>query len=291
MPVTKAFRRAASRAATFAAAFAAAPALAQTYGRAAPGQAWFQPPVTQVARDTQWFHDWVLMPVITVISLFVLALLVYVAWRFSEKRNPTPSKTTHNTMIEVLWTVVPVLILVFMAVPSFRLLSEQMVEPPADLVVKVTGNQWYWSYEYPKALGGFSFDSNIVPSDKLTAQQKADGLEYLAVDNEAVVPVGKVVRLDITADPNGVIHSFTVPSFGVRMDAVPGRLNETWFKADRPGTYYGQCSKLCGKNHAFMPIAFRVVTDAEFQAWVAQAKQKFADAAPAESPVRLAAAR
>ena len=290
--MTTAFRRVIARAACFAFGLAAAPAFAQTYGRAAPDQMWFQPPVTEVARQTQWFHDWILMPIITGISVFVLALLIYVAWRFNEKRNPVPSKTTHNTTIEVAWTIIPVLILIVMAIPSFRLLNLQMVEPPADLVMKVKGNQWYWSYEYPKSLGGFSFDSNIVPSDKLTAQQKKDGLEYLAVDNQAVVPVGKVVRLDITADPNGVIHSFVVPSFGVRMDAVPGRLNETWFKADRTGVYYGQCSKLCGKSHAYMPIAFRVVTDAEFQAWVAHAKQKYAYAAPAApAAVRIAAAR
>jgi cytochrome c oxidase subunit II len=253
-------------------------------GHAVPNQIGLQPPVTEVGRYIEWFHNDLLMPIITVISLFVLALLLYAVWRFDEKVNPTPSKTTHNTMIEVVWTVLPVLILVIIAVPSFRLLTLELVIPPADMTMKVTGSQWHWNYTYPKDAGGFNFDSYM----KEEADLKPGDLRLLAVDNEAVVPVNKIVKLEVTSAD--VIHSFIIQSFGIRVDAVPGRNNETWFKAEREGVYYGQCSKICGKDHAFMPIAFRVVSDDAYKAWLADAKKKFAAAdgatqfAAAETP-------
>ena len=209
------------------------------------------------------FHD-LLLVIITVITLFVLGLLITVIVKFNAKANPVPSRTTHNTLIEVAWTLIPVLILVSIAVPSFRLLFEELDIPKADLTVKATGKQWYWSYAYPDN-GKFEFDS-------LLAKDKQPRL--LGVDNELVVPVNKIVRVQVTGAD--VIHSFAVPAFGIKIDAIPGRLNETWFKATRTGMFYGQCSELCGKDHAFMPIAVRVVTDQEFAAWVETAKKKFA---------------
>jgi cytochrome c oxidase subunit 2 len=210
-----------------------------------------------------WFHNF-LTVLITVITLFVLALLVIVVVKFNARANPVPSRTTHNTLIEVAWTLIPVLILVSIAVPSFRLLFEELDIPKADLTIKATGKQWYWSYAYPDN-GKFEFDS-------LLAQDKQPRL--LGVDNEMVVPVNKVIRVETTGAD--VIHSFAVPAFGIKIDAIPGRLNETWFKATKTGMFYGQCSELCGKDHAFMPIAVRVVSDQEFAAWVETAKKKFA---------------
>ncbi|WP_246731410.1 cytochrome c oxidase subunit II [Methylocapsa sp. S129] len=263
-----------------AASMAASAAWAAGYGLAEPGQIGFQEAVTPIARDIHWFHDDLLMPIITLISLFVLALLAYVIWKFNEKANPTPSKTTHNTLVEVAWTIIPVIILVIIAIPSFRLLTDELVIPPADVTVKVTASQWHWAYEYPKDQGGgFSFES-YMKDDKDIKPENGD-VRLLSVDNEAVVPVNKTVVLQITAVD--VIHSFIVQSFGVRVDAVPGRLNETWFKADREGVYYGQCSKLCGKDHAFMPIVFRVVSEEKYQAWLGDAKKKFAAASSAVS--------
>ena len=196
----------------------------------------------------------------------MLALLIIVMIRFNARSNPTPSRTTHNTAVEIAWTVVPVVILIFIAVPSFKLLFKQLDLPPADLTVKATGNQWFWSYTYPDN-GNFEFNSILVPDDKLKPGQP----RLLTVDNELVVPVNKNVRVQtIGAD---VIHSFAVPSFGIKIDAVPGRLNDTWFKATSEGRFHGQCSELCGKDHAFMPITVRVVNDAEFTAWVAQEKK------------------
>ena len=256
-------------------------AMAAVAGHAVPDQIGLQVPVTEVARYIEWFHNDLLMPIITIISLFVLALLLYAVWRFDEKTNPTPSKTTHNTMIEVVWTVLPVLILVIIAVPSFRLLTLELVIPPADMTMKVTGSQWHWNYTYPKDAGGFNFNSYM----KETADLKPGDLRLLAVDNEAVVPVNKIIKLEVTSAD--VIHSFIIQSFGIRVDAVPGRNNETWFKAEREGVYYGQCSKICGKDHAFMPIAFRVVSDDAYKAWLADAKKKFASA---DSATQLAAA-
>jgi cytochrome c oxidase subunit 2 len=205
-----------------------------------------------------------LLIVITVITLFVTALMVIAMLRFNARANPVPSKTTHNTMIEVAWTIIPVLILVGIAVPSFRLLFEQLDIPKADLTVKATGKQWYWSYTYPDN-GKFEFDS-LMSHDKQP--------RMLAVDNELVVPVNKVVVVHVTGAD--VIHSFGVPAFGIKVDAIPGRLNETWFKATKTGMFYGQCSELCGRDHAFMPIAVRVVSEQDFAAWVETAKKKFA---------------
>jgi cytochrome c oxidase subunit II len=245
------------------------------YGHALPGQLGFQKAVTPIAREIHWFHNVLLMPIITVISLFVLGLLIYVIWRFNEKVHPVPSKTTHNTLIEVTWTIAPVAILVVIAIPSFRLLTNELVNPPADVTIKVTGEQWHWAYEYPKDQGGgFSFESYLKPDDQLKPEN--GDIRLLSVDNEVVLPAHKNIVLQVTAAD--VIHSFVIQSFGVRVDAVPGRLNETWFNADREGVYYGQCSKLCGKDHAFMPIVFRIVSDEKYQAWLADAKKKFAAA-------------
>ena len=242
---------------------------------AAPNQMGMIAANSTVADDMHFFHNGLLLPVIIAISLFVLALLIYVIFKFNETANPTPSRTTHHTGLEVAWTAIPLMILVVLAIPSFRHLTKQLSLPPTDMTVKVTGKQWYWTYTYPKeANGGFEFDSNRLDQDKLAAGK----MRLLDVDNEAVVPVGKAVRLQITADAVGVIHSFTIPALGVRMDAVPGRLNESWFRADREGIFYGQCSKLCGKDHAYMPIAFRVVSEKAYAAWLADAKKKFASA-------------
>ncbi len=257
-------------------------ALAQT-GQPAPWQMNFQTPVTNIAQDVVSFHN-LLLWLITFISLFVLFLLVYVCWKFNEKANPVPSKTTHHTWIEVAWTVIPVLILVGISIPSFRILREQLTIPKADIVLKATGHSWYWSYEYPADQGGFRFESNMVPDDQLRPGQP----RLLAVDNEVVVPVNKIVKLQITAAD--VLHNFAVPSFGIRLDAVPGRLNETWFKATREGIYYGQCSELCGNGHPYMPIQVRVVSDAQYAAWIEESKKKFA-AVDGTGDNKLAAAR
>jgi cytochrome c oxidase subunit 2 len=238
-------------------------------GQPAPWEMTLQEAATPVMENITWFHNF-LFWLITVITLFVLALLVMVVVKFNAKANPVPSRTTHNTLIEVAWTLIPVLILVGIAVPSFRLLFLELDIPKADLTIKATGKQWYWSYAYPDH-GKFEFDS-------LLAQDKKPRL--LGVDNEMVVPVNKVVRIQTTGAD--VIHSFAVPAFGIKIDSVPGRLNETWFKATKVGMFYGQCSELCGKDHAFMPIAVRVVSDQEFAEWVEGAKKKFASG-PAKS--------
>ncbi len=267
------------------AALATVPAIAGT-GMPTDWQMNLQGAVTPVAEYIHWFHDW-LNVIIAIVTLFVLALLIYVVFRFNEKANPVPSKTTHNALLEVAWTVIPVLILVVIAIPSFRLLKLQLEVPQADMTLKVTGKQWYWSYEYAQDGGNFGFDSlmldekaraEAIASKKIAA---AEAPRLLAVDNEAVVPVGKIVRVQVTGAD--VIHKFTVPSFGIKIDAIPGRLNETWFKAEREGIYYGQCSFICGQNHAFMPIAFRVVSQERYAAWLAEAKQKFANAEDAGS--------
>jgi cytochrome c oxidase subunit 2 len=230
---------------------------------------------SDVAKDIVWFHD-ILLGIITLITIFVLALLVYVVMRFNAKANPTPSRTTHNTLIEVLWTLGPVIILLIIAIISFKSLFFQLHIPPADLTVKATGKQWFWSYTYPDSK--FEFDSIMLNEKerkaKLDKDPKADVPRLLSVDNELVVPVNKVVRVQTTGAD--VIHAFAVPSFGIKIDAIPGRLNETWFKADREGVYYGQCSELCGKDHAFMPIMVRVVSEQAFAAWLEEAKKKYA---------------
>ena len=248
-----------------------------------PGQIGFEEAVTPIARDIHWFHNIVLLPIIVVISLFVAVLLGICVVRFNEKANPVPSKTTHHTVLEIAWTLIPVLILFVIAIPSMKLLTDELVVPKSDMTLKVTGKQWFWSYEYPKDQGGFSMDANIVRGDDF----KPGMIRQLSVDNEVVVPVNKTVHLLVTGAD--VIHSFTIPSFGVRIDAVPGRMNESWFRAEKEGIYYGQCSKLCGKDHAFMPIAFKVVSDDEYQKWLVGAKKQFA-ATASHDPVRLAGA-
>src|SRR5258708_17714405 len=236
-------------------------------GQPSPWQMGFQQAATTVMENIIWFHD-LLLYLIIAITIFVLALLVIVVVRFNSRANPTPSRTTHNTLLEVMWTLVPVIILVAIAVPSFKLLFLELTIPQADVTVKATGKQWYWSYSYPDAK--FEFDSLMLKDN----ERKADQPRLLAVDNELVDPVNNVIHVQVIG--SDVIHAFAVPSFGIKIDAVPGRLNETWFKATREGMYYGQCSELCGRVHAFMPIAVRVVSDQAFAAWVEQAKKKYA---------------
>jgi cytochrome c oxidase subunit 2 len=251
-------------------------------GQPAPGQFNLQGSVTPIMDSITAFHDGVLMWTITLIVLFVLALLIIVALRFNAKSNPVPARFTHNTLIEVVWTVFPVLVLVIIAIPSFGVLSDQMTTPDgerkylganvfsmgevevpaASLTVKVSGEQWYWNYEYVDQ--GVGFDSNMVRDADLQEGQP----RLLTVDNNLIVPVGATVRLQVTASPSGVIHAWAVPSFGVLMDAVPGRLNETWFNARETGMFYGQCRELCGKDHAYMPIGVRVVTAEQFDTFI-----------------------
>lgn len=237
-------------------------------GHPTPWQTGLQDAGSPVMENIIWFHR-LLLIVITLITVVVLVLLVWVMVRFNQRVHPAPSRTTHRTSLEVAWTVIPIAILVFIAVPSFRLLFLEQNIPPADLTVKATGKQWYWSYGYPDQ-GKFEFDSLMIQDKDL----KPDQPRLLSVDNEMVVPVNKVVRVQVTG--SDVIHSFAVPSFGIKIDAIPGRLNETWFKATKEGIYYGQCSELCGKNHAYMPIAVRVVSDSDFNAWLEDAKKKYA---------------
>jgi cytochrome c oxidase subunit 2 len=272
-------------------AFAPAVALAQDVGsehrgHPEPGQIHLQPSVTPIMDSIVAFHDGILMWSISFIVLLVLVLLIVVAIRFNAKANPVPSKTSHNTLIEILWTVLPVVVLIVIAIPSFGVLSDQLTTPDgqrkylgsnifsfgevevpaASLTIKATGQQWYWDYEYVEQ--DQSFSSSMLNEEERPAL-KPNQPRLLAVDNELVVPVDTTVRLLITADPSGVVHAFAVPSFGVKIDAVPGRLNETWFNARETGMYYGQCSELCGQDHAFMPIAVRVVTKDQFAAFMA----------------------
>lgn len=230
----------------------------------------FQGAFSPIARQQHAFHD-ALLWIIFAISLFVLVLLLYVIWRFNERRHPKATRTTHNTFIEVLWTVVPILILVGIGIPSLPLLYASDRAVDADMTIKAIGRQWNWSYEYPDH-GPFGFDAYMVPEKDLKPGQP----RLLTADEEVVVPVGKKVRLLVTA--SDVIHAWAMPAFGVKIDAVPGRINETWFEADTPGVYYGQCSEICGTGHAYMPIVVRAVSETEFQAWVASARQRFASA-------------
>ncbi|MGE5539865.1 MAG: cytochrome c oxidase subunit II [Gemmatimonas sp.] len=232
-----------------------------------PWQMGFQAAASPVMDRIEDFHN-LLLIIITAISAFVLALLVIVIVKFNARSNPTPSRTTHNTAIEIAWTVVPILVLLVIAVPSFKLLYYQDRAANPDMTLKVVGHQWYWSYQYPDN-GNFQFDSIIVQD----ADLKPDQPRLLSVDNSVVVPVGATVRLLITADD--VIHSWAVPAFGVKYDAVPGRLNEAWFKAEREGMYYGQCSQLCGQGHGYMPIAVKVVSQDEFKKWVEDAQKQY----------------
>ena len=229
----------------------------------------FQDSASQGMTEIVSFHNNILLPIIIAITVFVLFLMIYTCIRFRESKNPIPSKTTHNVAVEVLWTLIPCLILIVMAVPSFKLLYKQDTIPKVDVTIKAVGYQWYWGYEYPDE--NIIFESYMIKEDELKENQP----RLLTVDNEIVVPVNKVVKVLITA--NDVLHAWALPSFGVKRDAVPGRINETWFKAEKVGTYYGQCSELCGIQHAFMPITVRVVTDEEYAIWLAEAKMKFAN--------------
>lgn len=262
-------------------AFWGASALAEDWvGQPTPGAIDLQPGVTSLREDAIFFHNAILLPIITIITLFVLGLLVWVIFRYNKRANPVPARWSHNTPIEVIWTVVPVLILMVIAVFSFKLLYAYHDMPKPDVTVKATGYQWYWGYEYPD-LEVSEFVSNMLPED----QAKAKNVPFrLAATEPMVVPVGKTVRVLVTGAD--VIHAFAVPSFGIITDAIPGRVNETWFKAKRVGTYYGNCRELCGVDHAFMPIEVRVVTQPEFDAWVA-AK---GGGAPAPTPTALNAA-
>ena len=228
----------------------------------------FQSAASKSMKDIVIFHDYMLLPIITAITVFVLFLVLYACVKFRASNNKVASQTSHNTMIEIAWTLVPCLILIVMAVPSFKVLYSQDKIPPAEVTVKAIGYQWYWGYEYPDE--NIIFDSYMIEEKDLKPGQP----RLLAVDNEVVVPVNKVVKVLITA--NDVLHAWALPSFGVKRDAVPGRINETWFKADRTGTFYGQCSELCGIKHAFMPITVRVVTEEEYKDWLLEAKEKFA---------------
>ncbi|MEZ5774521.1 MAG: cytochrome c oxidase subunit II [Hyphomicrobiaceae bacterium] len=266
-------------------------------GEPSPYQIGMQDAATPVAENIHWFHNSLLLPIITAITVFVLALLLIVIFRYNKSANPVPSHNSHNTMLEVAWTLVPILILVLIAVPSFKLLYKQYSYPKADLVIKAIGNQWFWSYEYPDQ--GISFDSFMLQDSDRQAMI-GRGLEaprLLAVDNEVVVPVDAVVHVMTTS--RDVIHSWTIPSFGSKVDAVPGRLAATWFQATRKGVFYGQCSELCGKDHAFMPIAVRVVDKAVFDAWAAaqkagdgdKAREIIEQAALADKPRSVAASQ
>lgn len=243
---------------------AAAPELtAPTPGIGQPdGRYGLQDQVTPIGQEAVWFHDVILLPLITIISVFVLILLGWVIIRYRRGANPTPSRNTHNTMLEVVWTLVPVLILVAIAVPSIRLLAHQYDPPAADLTVKAIGNQWYWTYEYPDH--GIELVSNMLPDDQADARGEP---RQLAVDERMVVPVGATVKMIVTS--NDVIHAWGIPAFWAKIDAVPGRLNETWFRTDRPGVYYGVCYELCGARHGYMPIAVEVVSRERFAQWVA----------------------
>jgi cytochrome c oxidase subunit II len=231
----------------------------------------FQPAVTPVMEQIESFHKMVLY-IIVAVCLFVLGLLVWIVLRYNQRANPVPSKVAHNTLLEVMWTFIPVLILVFIAIPSFKLLYFEMTLPKPDMTFKAIGKQWFWTYEFTTADGSkFQFDSLGLSDDKAKA---AGEPRLLGVDNPIEVPVNKNVIVETIG--SDVIHSWAVPQFGVKMDAVPGRINKTWFKATQTGTYYGECSELCGARHAFMPIEVKVVTQAEYDAWLAASKKKFA---------------
>jgi cytochrome c oxidase subunit 2 len=252
----------------------AEPGVGQPDGRWA-----LQDQFTPIGEEAAWFHDWILMPLITAISLFVLFLLGWVIVRYRRAANPEPSRTTHNTTLEVVWTLVPVLILVVIAVPSIRLLAHQYSPPQADITVKAVGNQWYWTYEYPDH--GIELVSNILSDEDAQARGEP---RQLAVDERLVVPAGATVKVIVTS--NDVIHAWGVPAFWVKIDAVPGRLNETWFRTDRPGLYYGVCYELCGARHGYMPIAVEVMPREQFAAWVASRGGTMPGAAPAAPAAR-----
>jgi len=233
-----------------------------------------QQPAGVLSQQIYDFHD-LLLWIIAAIVVFVFLLLVWVVIRYNAKSNPVPSTTTHNTLLEVVWTVIPVIILIVIAVPSFKVLFSQGRIPQAEMTLKVTGYQWYWGYEYPDH-GNFTFNANMIPDAEIDASKGQRRL--LETDNEVVLPIDTVIRVQVTG--NDVIHSWTVPAFGVKKDAVPGRLNEAWFKITKAGTYYGQCSEICGTAHAYMPIKVRAVSKEDFAAWAVEAKTKFSANTP-----------
>ncbi|MGR3501690.1 cytochrome c oxidase subunit II [Pseudaestuariivita sp.] len=269
--------------ATLGAALAALPAMAQdgleTIGKPIPGGIGFQPAATELARDVQWLDGMVLV-IITAITLFVCALIGIVIFKYNAKSNPEPAKFTHNTPVEIAWTVVPIVILVFIGAFSLPVLFKQQQIPEGDINIKVTGYQWYWGYEYTDE--EFGFDSFMLARDELEEYGYAQDEYLLATDTAVVVPTGKVVVMTVTGAD--VIHSWTIPAFGVKQDAVPGRLAQLWFEVDEgnEGVYFGQCSELCGKDHAYMPITVKAVSQEEYDAWLAGAKEEFADAGTAE---------
>lgn len=263
-----------------AAAFSGAREALAVEGYAKPWQMGLQPAASPSMEGIHWLHNVLLLPIITVIALFVLALLLMVVVKFNARANPVPSRTTHNTVIEVLWTVVPILILVVIAVPSFRLLYLQRDIPASDMTIKVIGNPgWNWTYEYPDlgtnedGTAKISFTSSLDDrAREIETAKQADVPYLLKTDNPVIVPVGKIVKLIVTSDPDGIIHAWTIPQFGMKIDAIPGRLNQDWFKADREGVFYGQCSELCGKDHAYMPIEVHAVSPEAFDTWAKTAQ-------------------
>ena len=283
-----------SAAATLPGASANAQENLELIGVPTPSGTGFQPAVTELARDLQWL-DGMLLIIITAISLFVVFLLGYVIFKFNRKANPEPSSFTHNTPVEVAWTVVPIVILVFIGAFSIPVLFKQQVIPDGDINIKVTGYQWYWGYEYTDH--GFGFDSMLIGDGKvLTPEVEAELIEagyskdefLLATDTAVVVPVDKVVVMQVTGAD--VIHSWTIPAFGVKQDAVPGRLGQLWFKAEKEGVYFGQCSELCGKDHAYMPITVKVVSQENYEAWLSGAIEEFAGLEEIDSKIELALA-
>ena len=283
-----------SAAATLLGASANAQENLELIGVPTPSGTGFQPAVTELARDLQWL-DGMLLIIITAISLFVVFLLGYVIFKFNRKANPEPSSFTHNTPVEVAWTVVPIVILVFIGAFSIPVLFKQQVIPDGDINIKVTGYQWYWGYEYTDH--GFGFDSMLIGDGKvLTPEVEAELIEagyskdefLLATDTAVVVPVDKVVVMQVTGAD--VIHSWTIPAFGVKQDAVPGRLGQLWFKAEKEGVYFGQCSELCGKDHAYMPITVKVVSQENYEAWLSGAIEEFAGLEEIDSKIELALA-
>ena len=283
-----------SAAATLLGASANAQENLELIGVPTPSGTGFQPAVTELARDLQWL-DGMLLIIITAISLFVVFLLGYVIFKFNRKANPEPSSFTHNTPVEVAWTVVPIVILVFIGAFSIPVLFKQQVIPDGDINIKVTGYQWYWGYEYTDH--GFGFDSMLIGDGKvLTPEVEAELIEagyskdefLLATDTAVVVPVDKVVVMQVTGAD--VIHSWTIPAFGVKQDAVPGRLGQLWFKAEKEGVYFGQCSELCGKDHAYMPITVKVVSQENYEAWLSGAIEEFAGLDEIDSKIELALA-
>lgn len=243
-----------------------------------------QEAASPVMEDIRWFHDSLMMPIITIITLFVTALLIYVMIRFNKKANPTPSNFTHNTTVEVLWTVIPVIILVIIAIPSFKLLYKADRTSEPEMTLKVTGNQWYWSYEYPDN-GDINFDSNLLEGKDLPEGAP----RLLETDNKVVLPVDTNIRILVTA--SDVLHNWAVPAFGIKIDTIPGRLRETWVRITKEGTYYGQCSELCGVRHAYMPIQVQAVSKEKFQAWVSTQSAEAPQTSPSSAITKLAAAQ